>query len=235
MATATQTQKTNFINSIAPLIQVECAKRGWGVPSAIIAQSILESNWGLSGLAKYHNYFGLKCGTVWKGASVNMQTKEEYTVGTLTTIRDNFRCFSSMAEGVSGYFDFCSTTRYAKARSCTDARTYITVLGQCGYYTSSTYVNSIMNVISQFQLQKYDDTTFVATDKSVVFTTGDKYTVYVNLNVRSAPFTDCDILKKYTPGTSITCLELKTVNDTKWLRTKDGWICTGIGGKNYIG
>ena len=54
---------------------------------AIVAQAIVESNWGKSLLAaKYHNYFGLKCGKNWRGKSVNLKTKEEYTVGTLTTI-----------------------------------------------------------------------------------------------------------------------------------------------------
>jgi flagellum-specific peptidoglycan hydrolase FlgJ len=42
----------------------------------------------------------------WKGPTVNMQTQEEYSVGTLTTISDNFRVYSSMEEGVQGYFEF---------------------------------------------------------------------------------------------------------------------------------
>lgn len=81
-------QQTEFINTIAPLIVKEAKSRGYKVASAIIAQACLESNYGKSTLsAKYHNYFGMKCGSYWTGKSVNMTTKEEYKVGTLTTIR----------------------------------------------------------------------------------------------------------------------------------------------------
>ena len=69
-----------------------------------VTQAILESGWGKSKLAAiYHNYFGMKCGTKWTGKSVNMTTQEEYTAGTLTTIKDNFRVYDSMEEGIKGY------------------------------------------------------------------------------------------------------------------------------------
>ena len=81
---------TTFISEIAPLMVIEAKKRGYKIVSTAIAQAIIESRWGESGLAKYHNYFGLKCGSKWTGKSVNMKTKEEYTPGTLTTISDTY-------------------------------------------------------------------------------------------------------------------------------------------------
>ena len=96
-----------FVSQIAPLVQKYAPEYGIRCCSGVIAQAILESGWGESKLASaYHNYFGLKCGTKWKGASVNLQTQEEYEAGTLTTITDNFRVFGSMEEGVKGYFEF---------------------------------------------------------------------------------------------------------------------------------
>ena len=90
-------EKQEFIKKIAALVQKYAGLYGITVHSPIIAQAILESGWGESKLAAtYHNYFGLKCGTAWKGKSVNMATKEEYTAGTLTTIKDNFRVYDSM-------------------------------------------------------------------------------------------------------------------------------------------
>ena len=145
-----------FIAEIAPLIQKAAKKNGYQVCSPVIAQACIESRYGLSGLAKYHNYFGLKCGSSWKGPSVNMATKEEYTVGTLTSIRDNFRVYANMEEGVQGYFDFISTKRYSNLKSATDPRTYLERIKADGYATSSSYVNTNMNTILKWDLTKYD-------------------------------------------------------------------------------
>lgn len=96
-----------FIEQIAPIIQKYAKAYGYKVVSAVIAQACIESGFGRSTLsAKYHNYFGLKCGSGWLGPSVNMNTKEEYTPGTLTSIRDFFRVYSSMEDGVKGYYEF---------------------------------------------------------------------------------------------------------------------------------
>lgn len=146
-----------FIDQIAPIIQKYANQYGYKVCSAIIAQACLESAYGKSGLAKYHNYFGLKCGSSWKGKSVNMKTKEEYTVGNLTTIRDNFRAYDSMEEGVKGYFEFISTKRYANLKTAKTPLQYLTLIKHDGYATSSTYVRNNMNVVVKYNLAQYDD------------------------------------------------------------------------------
>ena len=147
-----------FITDIAPLIQKAAKKNGYHVASPIIAQACIESNYGISSLGKkYHNYFGMKCGSSWKGKSVNLATKEEYTVGTLTTIRDNFRVYDSMADGVQGYFDFISSKRYANLKTATDPQTYLERIKADGYATSSTYVNTNMNYILKHDLTKWDN------------------------------------------------------------------------------
>ena len=146
-----------FINMIAPLIISEGKKRGYSVFSTVIAQAIIESNSGKSILGyKYHNYFGMKCGSRWKGKSVNLKTKEEYTVGTLTTIKDNFRVYDSIEEGVKGYYDFISTKRYANLK---EAKTYVDYalnLKADGYATSSKYVNTLCTTVDAYNLTKYD-------------------------------------------------------------------------------
>ena len=150
-------QAKEFINQIAPLIVAEGKKRGYKVFSTVIAQAIIESASATSILGyKYHNYFGMKCGSSWKGKSVNLRTKEEYTVGTLTSIRDNFRVFDSMAEGVAGYYDFISTKRYANLKSAQTAKEYAERLKADGYATSSTYVNTLISTVNKYDLTKYD-------------------------------------------------------------------------------
>ena len=80
-----------FIQKIAPLVQKYAPQYGIKVCSPIIAQACLQSGFNSSKLAyKYYNFFGMKCGTAWTGASINMATQEEYTPGVMTNIRDNF-------------------------------------------------------------------------------------------------------------------------------------------------
>ena len=148
---------SEFIEQIAKYVKKYAYVYGIEVHSPIIAQAILESGWGKSGLAsKYHNYFGLKCGSAWKGKSVNMATKEEYKVGTLTNIRDNFRVYDSMEAGVKGYFDFINTSRYANLRGVTSPKEYVKRIKADGYATSSTYVDNIMRVIRDNNLTRFD-------------------------------------------------------------------------------
>lgn len=150
-------QQKDFINTIAPIIQSEAKARGYKLCSPIIAQAAIESNYGASSLGyKYHNYFGMKCGSSWKGKSVNLKTKEEYTVGSLTTIRDNFRAYDDMVSGVSGYFDFISTKRYANLKAASTPREYLELIKKDGYATSSTYVNTNMNCIARHNLERFD-------------------------------------------------------------------------------
>ena len=146
-----------FINMIAPLIISEGKKRGYSVFSTVIAQAIIESNSGKSILGyKYHNYFGMKCGSRWKGKSVNLKTKEEYTVGTLTTIKDNFRVYNSIEEGIKGYYDFISTKRYANLKESKTYVEYAENLKADGYATSSKYVNTLCTTVDAHNLTKYD-------------------------------------------------------------------------------
>ena len=146
-----------FIEQIAKCVKKYAYLYWIEVHSPIIAQAILESGWGKSGLAsKYHNYFGLKCGSSWKGKSVNMATKEEYKVGTLTNIRDNFRVYDSMEAGIKGYFDFINTSRYANLKGVKSPEEYVRRIKADGYATSSKYVDNVMRVIRDNRLTRFD-------------------------------------------------------------------------------
>ena len=154
----TEEQTKMFISQIAPLIQAEAKKRGYLYPSAIIAQACLESAYGASLLGyKYHNYFGMKCGSKWGGKSVDLNTKEEYTPGNLTNITARFRVYNSMEEGVAGYFDFISSSRYENLKTATSPKNYLELIKADGYATSSTYVNNTYAVITRHNLTQYDN------------------------------------------------------------------------------
>ena len=149
--------KEVFIQKVAEKVSKYAPLYGISVHSPIIAQAIIESGWGKSGLAsKYHNYFGLKCGSSWKGKSVNMTTKEEYKVGTITNIRDNFRVFDDFDDGIRGYFEFINTRRYANLKGVKSPEDYVRRLKADGYATSSKYVDNVMKVIRDNKLTRFD-------------------------------------------------------------------------------
>ena len=151
-------QAKQFINYIAPMIRAEAKRRGFKICSTIIAQAIIEGAAGTSTLAKtYHNHFGMKCGKSWKGKSVNLKTKEEYTVGTLVTIKDNFRVYDSDEAGVSGYFDFVSAPRYANLKECANYKQYAEFLKADGYATSSSYIQTLCNTVTKYNLTRWDE------------------------------------------------------------------------------
>lgn len=153
---ASGAQQKQFIETIGPIIQAEAKARGYKVCSPAIAQACVESAYGQSKLASvWKNYFGMKCGSSWKGPSVNLQTKEEVN-STLVSIRDNFRVYPDMIAGVKGYYDFISTKRYANLKDANTPEEYLRFIKQDGYATSSSYVNTCMNVLNKYNLTEFD-------------------------------------------------------------------------------
>ena len=149
--------KEKFMREVAPVIVRVATEKGYKFPSAIIAQAICESNWGDSKLSRdYFNFFGMKCGSSWKGKYTDMRTKEEYKKGTLTSISAKFRAYDSIEEGIRGYFDFISMKRYAILKNATSARDYIEKLKADGYATSSVYVGTVYSIWQVNNLGVYD-------------------------------------------------------------------------------
>ena len=149
--------KETFIRKVAEKVSKYAPLYGIVVHSPIIAQAIIESGWGKSGLAsKYHNYFGLKCGSSWKGGSVNMATREEYKPGVITNIKDNFRTYEDFDAGIRGYFEFINKSRYANLKGVKSPEEYVRRIKADGYATSSKYVDTIMKVIRDNKLTRFD-------------------------------------------------------------------------------
>ena len=240
------TQET-FIMQIAPIIQKYEKVYGYKVASPSIAQACLESRYGQSGLAKYHNYFGMKAGKNYSGPSVKMKTKEEYQKGVLTEIYANFRTYPDMDAGVKGYFDFISTKRYANLKTATTAEQYLTFIKLDGYATSNSYVKSCMNVVNKYNLKMYD-TGVVPAASLYPEQIGQGYTLQSVMYVRQTPngskvkfdsltqdgkkngkFDDDGnaILNK---GTRVTC---KAMSEN-WMKIPSGWVCAYNSTKTYI-
>lgn len=146
-----------FIDTIAPIIRKESFSRGYKYPSAIIAQACNESAYGRSSLGKkYNNFFGMKCGKSWNDKSVNLTTKEEYTVGTITEIKDNFRVYDSLEDGIIGYFDFIKSSRYSNLKDAISSKNYLELIKSDGYATSAEYVKNVYSVVISQDLLRFD-------------------------------------------------------------------------------
>ena len=150
-----------FIKAIAPYVQKYAREYGFGCPSAIIAQSCLESAYGTSDKAQHHNYFGLKyrVGRVFCNSGYfSAGSSEQLQNGTYIPITTDWYSFADMDNGVKGYFEFIKNGPYASARACDqdDPKGYLTELKACGYATSQKYVENVMRVVTSNSLTAYD-------------------------------------------------------------------------------
>jgi LysM repeat protein len=155
----------SFISNVAPAAQKVGSQYNI-LPSLILAQACLESNYGKSGLAvNGNNLFGIK--GKYQGQSVSMQTKE-YVNGKWVTITSHFRKYPSWLEsfedhallftnGVSWdrakYHNLIGETDYHKA--CENVRAD-------GYATDPNYSSKLISIIEEYNLSQYDKESVVA-------------------------------------------------------------------------
>ena len=99
----TQEQKA-FIERVGALAAADMKKSGV-LASLTIAQAILESGWGKSGLTvKANALFGIKAGTSWKGRVYSTKTQECYDGVNFTTVTALFRAYDSWGRERGGPF-----------------------------------------------------------------------------------------------------------------------------------
>ena len=151
--------KTEFLETVANLVVAENKKRDNILfSSVVIAQAILESNWGQSTLMmKANAIFGIKANANWKGKVYNAKTQECLDGKVLTNITAYFRAYDSLTESISDYFDLITKLeRYRKACVAESATECIEAIKNGGYATDPDYVNKILNIIDSNNLSKYD-------------------------------------------------------------------------------
>lgn len=127
-------------------------------PSITIAQAILESGWGKSGLAKKaNNLFGIKAYN-WSGPYIEMPTNEEYS-GMTVTIMDKFRVYPNWQDSVIDHGKFLTENSTYKNHGVFSSKNYIeqaNALKVAGYATESDYPTLLITLIKEFSLDKYD-------------------------------------------------------------------------------
>lgn len=159
---ASATQIATFIEQIAPCAQNAYKTIGKVKPSVCIGMACCECGYGTAGSVKYHSYLGHKVGSgktalkYWNGGFVNLKTREEYTVGTHTTIVDAFRTYESMKQCVLNFYELLNTGLYSRVKADSDYVSQMRQIKACGYMTSSTEVNTVLSIIQKYNLTKYD-------------------------------------------------------------------------------
>lgn len=130
-------------------------------PSVTIAQAVLESGSGKSGLstAPNHNIFGIK--GFYEGQSVRMRTKEDDGSGNLYEIYSNFKKYPNkeaalrdhdrlLRYGLNGFYSCAWRENAGSPREATQCL-------QGRYATDTRYSSKLMNIIDTYNLERFDD------------------------------------------------------------------------------
>ena len=160
--TATQ---QNFLSTIGGYAR-DIAKNNDLYASVMIAQAILESGWGQSGLASAPNYnlFGIKGD--YNGNSVRMDTLEDDGSGNYYAAKEPFRKYSNYGESLNDYaslltgdnnpnswrYKFYYGARVSATNSYQDATRHLT--GR--YATDTRYASKLNQLIQTYGLTQYD-------------------------------------------------------------------------------
>lgn len=152
----TKEQKT-FIERVGKLAAADMLKSG--IPASLtVAQAILESGWGKSGLtAKANALFGIKAGSSWKGKVYNAKTQECYDGVSYTTITALFRAYDSWEESVCDHSTLLTAARYKAVVGEKDYKKACVAIKAAGYATDPTYSDKLINVIETYGLTAYDN------------------------------------------------------------------------------
>lgn len=161
---ATNTQKREFVNRLAPIAQKAYRQFRKPLPSICIAMAAVECRWGLAGSCKYNSYLGQKVGTgktatrYWSGRSFNARTQEvvNQSTGQLVTIKDNFRAYDSLEQCVFNCYELLNTSLYKRVLSGSGHEEQMRQIKACGYMTSVTEVNTCLTIIRENDLTQYD-------------------------------------------------------------------------------
>ena len=152
-------QKKEFINKIGPIAR-EVDKSYDLLPSITIAQACLESNYGQSDLAKkYNNLFGVK-GTN-PNTSAVLETKE-YVKGKWITVKARFQIYDSLEASIRAHARLFQNgtswneKQYQHVLASKDYKQQAKALVTDGYATDPNYSSKLIDLIEQFNLEKYD-------------------------------------------------------------------------------
>ena len=142
-----------------------------GIPASItIAQAIVESNAGVSALArKTNNHFGIKCKDYWDGNSYYFPDDDRDESGKL--IPSCFREYDSVIDSYKDHSLFLMNTDHYKplfAYDKTDYESWAMGLEICGYASQEGYAEKLIRTIALYNLQELDYYTIQYVDRETL-------------------------------------------------------------------
>lgn len=185
--------QAEFINTLAPTARQLGNQYGL-FPSIMIAQAILESDWGRSGLASapYFNLFGIKAPDDSEG--IVFDTQEDDGLGNLFWIRDSFRRYNSINESMVDYAKLFRSTpflerHYANFLNASTVQEAANALTGT-YATDTNYGRSLMNIIIAYDLLRFDADIGRGPSWALIETNDYVYVTLDKVNIRRDHSTD---------------------------------------------
>lgn len=128
------------------------------IPASItMAQGLLESGAGKAPLAlRSNNHFGIKCGSNWYGATTRHD--DDYK-------QECFRVYDTVEQSYEDHSLFLQKPRYSRLFQLKqdDYKGWAQGLKACGYATSPTYAQRLIELIERYQLHLLDHQTLADT------------------------------------------------------------------------
>jgi len=148
----TNTQFIDWLGGVA----VEDYAQHKILPSLTIAQGIIESDWGKSGLTQKANaLFGIKAGSKWSGRTYSAKTAEYGGQGKYY-IKDAFRAYENCEQSVADHGALLNGSRYSAVRAATNYKEATRAVKQAGYATDPNYTGTLNSMIQKRNLDKWD-------------------------------------------------------------------------------
>lgn len=232
-----------LISKVGPLFTADQKKSGV-LASVSMAQFILESGWGKSGLTqKANNAFGMKKSlsgntwpnSAWDGKSVvSMQTGEETEDGKPYTITVEFRKYNCIEDSISDHSAYLTGAkdgdklRYEGLKGCKKYKTAAQIIKNGGYATSTSYVKALCDIIKEYSLTDYEVKKKTTKPAGTTKPAATPFKVKVSaddLRIRKTPSMHGEIAG-YTGKGIFTITEEK--NGWGKLKSGAGWICLTV-------
>lgn len=150
-----ESYQEHFIKGMVPKTQE--IQEDYGIlPSIIMAQAILESNWGQSQLAQEeNNYFGIKASN---GA---VYPTQEY-FGEWQTRNEPFKVYENFEDSMEDHAKLLARgtswdpNLYQEVVKATDYQSAAYALQDAGYATDPNYSTKLIRIIETYRLFEYD-------------------------------------------------------------------------------
>ncbi|PNP87431.1 hypothetical protein BMT55_16285 [Listeria newyorkensis] len=210
----------NFLDKIVP--DAQKLQREHGVLTSVtIAQAILESGWGKSGLTQQaNNLFGIKGS--YEGQSITMNTKEFFD-NKWTTIDAPFRAYPSYYESLEDHAllfvngPSWNPNKYAGLVGEEDYKKTAQIIEDGGYATDPNYAEQLIETVETYNLAKYDQVYDTITAKTGIYAYGQ-----VKPNTSATAWSVPETMKNATKKANLTSYNGKNLRLVNRANVSDG-------------